>query len=77
MVVMGSSRSVFKAGRLLALCALASLASTTAAEDHHAPRHHHRSLQSSSSIVFINAIAGTPFTSAEEDAVQLQVCMFI
>lgn len=70
---MGASEWVMNAGRLFAVCALAALAST-AAEDHHAPRHHQRrSLQSSSSIVFINAIAGTPFTSAEEDAVQLQV----
>eukprot|EP00903_Cladosiphon_okamuranus_P009435 g8995.t1 len=60
------------AGRLLAVCALASLAKTAGGEDHHAASYQRRSLQSSSSIVFINAIEGTPFTSAEEDAVQLQ-----
>lgn len=70
---MGASGFVMNAGRLFAVCALLATLASTASGDHHAPRHQRRSLQSSSSIVFINAIAGTPFTSAEEDAVQLQV----
>lgn len=79
MVMGASSCWVVNARRVFTVFALATLASTSGAEDHHAPRHQRRSLQSSSSIVFINAITGTPFTSAEEDAVQLQVrvCTYI
>ena len=79
---MGASPWIVIAGRLffVSFCALASLAlrstATAVVEDHHAPRLQLRSLQSSSSIVFINAIAGAAFTPSEEDAVQLQVRVF-
>lgn len=75
MFAMGAWHWIITAGKLSAVYSLATLASTftSAVEDHHAPRHQRRSLQSSSSIVFINAIEGTTFTSSEEDAVQLQV----
>lgn len=69
---MGASPWIVIAGRLF----FVSFCATAVVEDHHAPRLQLRSLQSSSSIVFINAIAGAAFTPSEEDAVQLQVRVF-
>jgi len=42
---------------------------------HGSEESHGRALQASSNIIFINAVAGTAFTSTEEDAEQLQVCL--
>lgn len=70
MVVFGSGKA-FAAG---AICVASLVLSSHGSEESHAPfPGSGRALQASSNIVFINAAAGTAFTSAEEDAVQLQV----
>lgn len=77
-VTMGASRWMFNAGRIFAIGAVfffpLALSSPRFAGDH-ASRP--RVLQASSSIVWINAVVGTPMGSAEEDAIQLQASSFI
>lgn len=67
-------RRLFAASALLSISALGNSSSAVdkgQARFGHAP---HRTLQTGSNVVYIDAIVGTAFTSAEEGGAQLQVC---
>ncbi|CAB1102109.1 unnamed protein product [Ectocarpus sp. CCAP 1310/34] len=71
MVGVMDARSVLKAARLFGLCNLLGQSGGVFAGSHE-PDHDHRGLQTSSNIVFIEAVVGTAFTTDEESGLQLK-----
>lgn len=73
MVGVMDARSVLKAARLFGLCTLLGPSSGGVFAGSHAPQNDRRVLQTSSNIVYIEAVVGTAFTTDEESGLQLQV----